>query len=215
MRAVGSRRVIVIAFISATMLAAAAYLLWPDPQAAQSDSTNSSARSAAPPATVDGEPSRSAPVPQPGAKRPGLAAPSERTDEAAASVVSTPLSAPAPEGSAKAPYQPGPSKYKSAKNPEARALLARVGVDFEAEAFWLRSINDPSTPAKERSDLIEDLNEDGISDPAKPNAADLPLIKSRIELIERLIPSAMDKVNADAFREARKDLVNMRDKLER
>jgi hypothetical protein len=93
-------------------------------------------------------------------------------------------------------------------------MLARVGADFEAEAFWVRTINDPATPAKEREDLIEDLNEDGISNPAKPRREDLPLIKSRIELIDRLLPSAIDKVNADAFREARKDLVNMRDKLE-
>jgi hypothetical protein len=114
----------------------------------------------------------------------------------------------------KSRYQPGPSKYKNARRPEARSVLAKVGADFEAEALWLQSINDPSVPANERQDLIEDLNEDGLSNPAKPTREDLVLIKSRIQLVERLLPSAIDKVNEDAFREARKDLVKMRDRLE-
>jgi hypothetical protein len=114
----------------------------------------------------------------------------------------------------KAPYQPGPSKFRNATNPHARTLLARVGADFDAETFWLTVINDPATPAKERADLIEDLNEDGISDPARPTRNDLPLINGRIALIERLLPSAKDDVNAAAFREAHKDLVKMRDRLQ-
>ena len=114
----------------------------------------------------------------------------------------------------KPPYQPGPSKFRNATNPRARTVLALVGADFEAETYWLNAINDPATPAKERADLIEDLNEDGISDPARPARKDLPLINSRIALIERLLPSAKDEVNAAAFREAHKDLVKMRDRLQ-
>jgi hypothetical protein len=41
------------------------------------------------------------------------------------------------------------------------------------------------------------------------------MIEYRIELIEDLLPYAMDKVNSDAFKEARKDLVNMVDRLTR
>ncbi len=93
-------------------------------------------------------------------------------------------------------------------------VLARVGADLDAETYWLGTINDPTTPAKERADLIEDLNEDGILDPAHPTRKDLPLINSRIALIERLLPSSMDDVNAAAFREAHKDLVKMRDRLQ-
>lgn len=119
-----------------------------------------------------------------------------------------------PVAEAKPRYQPGPSKFKNAKRPEARTALARVGSDFEAEALWLQSINDPGVPANERKDLIEDLNEDGISDPAKPKREDLILINNRIQLIDRLLPFAVDKVNAEAFKEARKDLVNMRTRLE-
>lgn len=139
---------------------------------------------------------------------------SDQSPVAATNSPESPGAAAASTGSLKPPYQPGPSKFKNAKRPEVRKALARVGADFEAEAMWLQSINDPGVPAKEREDLIEDLNEDGLTDPAKPTREDLVLINSRIHLIERLLPSAMDKVNEDAFREARKDLVKMRDRLE-
>jgi len=95
----------------------------------------------------------------------------------------------------------------------ARRALALVGKDHDAENIWLSAINDPKLPAEERKDLIEDLNEDGISNPSRPAASDLPLITSRIHLIEQLVSSAMDDVNAAAFKEAHKDLVNMYDRL--
>lgn len=91
----------------------------------------------------------------------------------------------------------------------AREALAWVGLSEEAEAYWQEAINDPSLSAQERQDLIEDLNEDGISDPKHPTVADLPVILNRLELIELLAPGAMDQVNADAFVEAYKDLVNL------
>ena len=115
----------------------------------------------------------------------------------------------------RADYQPPPSKYKNARNPIARKALAGVGADPESERVWLEAINDPNLPANERQDLIEDLNEDGISNPAKPTQRDLPLIRSRISLIEQLTPTAMDQTNAAAFKEAHKDLVNMVDRLGR
>ena len=67
--------------------------------------------------------------------------------------------------------------------------------------------------ANERKDLIEDLNEDGLSDPRRPGPEDLPLILSRMMLIEEAAPYAMDQVNADAFQEAYKDLMNMAARL--
>jgi hypothetical protein len=81
--------------------------------------------------------------------------------------------------------------------------------------IWVLAINNPNLPPDERKDLIEDLNEDGFHDPRNPTSDDLPLIQSRIAIIEQLAPAAMDDVNADAFREAYKDLVNMRDRLTR
>ena len=97
------------------------------------------------------------------------------------------------------------------RDPVARVALAFVGMDADAEAYWYGAINDPSLPANERQDLIEDLNEDGLSDPKRPTAEDLPLIVSRLLIIEEVVWDAMDEVNADAFLEAYKDLVNLAD----
>jgi hypothetical protein len=91
----------------------------------------------------------------------------------------------------------------------ARAALSLVGIDPEAEQYWVSAINNPNLPAEERQDLIEDLNQDGLSDPHHPSPQDMPLILSRIELIKALAPDSMDQVNADAFAEAYKDLVNL------
>jgi hypothetical protein len=95
----------------------------------------------------------------------------------------------------------------------ARVALAYVGADPDAEAFWLGMINNPDVPAEERTDLIEDLNEQGFADPEHITAAELPLIEARIALIERIAPGAMDQTNADAFKEALKDLKEMQAKL--
>ncbi len=87
--------------------------------------------------------------------------------------------------------------------------LRYVGADPEAEKTWRRAIDDPRTPASARSDLIEDLNDEGYTDNSHPTDADLQLILARLELIERLAPHAIDEVNAAAFEEAYKDLLNM------
>ncbi len=117
----------------------------------------------------------------------------------------TPVKAPGAAGIAAAPGSGKPP----IQDPMARAALAYVGANPDAESYWYEAINDPGLPAQERQDLIEDLNEDGLSDPHNPTAEDLPLILSRIQLIEEVVWDAMDEVNADAFMEAYKDLVNL------
>lgn len=102
-----------------------------------------------------------------------------------------------------------------AKERRARVALSMIGYDPDADEVWIRLINDPSLSANARSNLIEDLNEDGFADPDNPTLDELPMIEHRLELIEDLLPYAMDKVNSDAFKEARKDLVNMVDRLKR
>jgi hypothetical protein len=94
-------------------------------------------------------------------------------------------------------------------DPIARVALSFVGADREAEGYWIDAINDPSLSAHERQDLIEDLNEEGFFDPRNPTEDDLPLIVSRLQLIEELAPEAMDDVNSEAFAEAKKDLERM------
>jgi len=105
----------------------------------------------------------------------------------------------------------GRSSKPPLQDPDARVALALVGSDEWAEAYWYEAINDPALPPHERQDLIEDLNEDGLSDPKHPTPDDLPLILSRLSLIEALGPDAMDPVNAAAFAEAYKDLLNLAD----
>jgi hypothetical protein len=95
------------------------------------------------------------------------------------------------------------------KDPFARVALIFVGTDPDAEAYWFAAINDPDLPANERQDLIEDLNEEGLPDPEHPTLDDLPLIFNRLALIETIGPDAADSVNADAFKEAYKDLLNL------
>src|SRR4051794_14172313 len=103
----------------------------------------------------------------------------------------------------------GSSKKGPLKDPLAREALSFVGFDPQAEAIWAEAINNPDLPANERKDLIEDLNEDGFPDPKNITQDDLPLILSRLALIEDYAGEAMDPVNWDAFMEAYKDLVKM------
>lgn len=105
--------------------------------------------------------------------------------------------------------RPSPSQDVAAHDPDARAALSLVGVDPSAEIYWANAINNPNLSGKERQDLIEDLNEDGLPDPKHLTTEDLFVVVRRLELIEMLAPSAMDQVNADAFAEAYKDLSQM------
>jgi hypothetical protein len=112
-----------------------------------------------------------------------------------------------------APTPPLPNEKGELQAPVARVALMFVGEDEEAEAVWNDAINDPSLSPEERKNLIEDLNEDGFPDPKHITADDLPLILSRLALIEELAPESMDDTNAAAFAEAYKDLSNMLDRL--
>jgi hypothetical protein len=95
------------------------------------------------------------------------------------------------------------------QDPTARLALSYVGTDSEADQYWSQAINNPNLPAEERKDLIEDLNQDGLSNPEHPTAQDMPIIINRIQLIEEMAQNAMDQGNADAFAEAYRDLVGM------
>ena len=91
----------------------------------------------------------------------------------------------------------------------ARVALRFVGRDAAADALWRDAIDDLGLSKQARSDLIEDLNDEGYPDPDHLTAADLPLIMERIRIVERLAPRAIDDVNGAAFEEAYKDLVDM------
>lgn len=144
---------------------------------------------------------RPAVVPAP----PESAPPAENTVAAASPPMDLRAPAAAPAAKAKA----APRAKPELKDPLARVALSLVGADADAEDYWAGAINDPTLSAHERQDLIEDLNEEGFPDPKNLTAEDLPLILSRILLIEEHVFDAMDEVNAAAFLEAYKDLVNM------
>ena len=156
---------------------------------------------------------------------PKVTAPPAVVPAKVAAVVATEISVPGkitamPTAQKKLPASPVVQKQNSGsgqkikepiQDPDARAALSMVGADPEAEQYWAAAINDPNLPANERKDLIEDLNEDGLSDPNHPGPQDLSLILNRLRLIDELAPLAMDQVNAEAFQEAQKDLLAMLD----
>jgi len=94
------------------------------------------------------------------------------------------------------------------RDPLAREAMALVGVDEEAEAYWLEAIYDTSLPDQEREDLIEDLNEEGLSDPKHPGPEDLPVIWYRLGRIPEIAATA-DDFMLEHLREANKDLANL------
>lgn len=95
-------------------------------------------------------------------------------------------------------------------DPTARTAMSLVGVDASAEAYWLGAIFDASLPEGEREDLMEDLNEEGLSDAKHPGPQDLPVILNRLAIIEEILPFA-DEFMVTHLGEAYKDLVNLAD----
>jgi hypothetical protein len=91
------------------------------------------------------------------------------------------------------------------QDPAARMALSLVGADSGAEQYWLAAIFDPALPDQEREDLMEDLNEDGLSNPEHPGLEDLPLIVNRLQIIEEIAPYA-DEFMLTHLGEAFKDL---------
>ena len=96
------------------------------------------------------------------------------------------------------------------REPFARVALNWVGVDGQADDFYLRAINDMTLSASHRKNLIEDLNESGFPDKNKITASDIPIIDGRITIIEDQLPKASDPVNAAALAEALNDLGKMK-----
>jgi hypothetical protein len=104
----------------------------------------------------------------------------------------------------------GPVKPKKQwQDPLAREALSYVGLDAMAEVVWAEAIANPDLPSKEREDLIEDLNEEGFPDPKHITIDDLPLIVSRLALIEGYASVGFDEEVYPHFQEAYKDLFNM------
>ncbi|HEY7119830.1 MAG TPA: hypothetical protein VH475_24785 [Tepidisphaeraceae bacterium] len=91
----------------------------------------------------------------------------------------------------------------------ARAALALVGLDSDAEELWVEAINDPALEAADRRGLIVDLNREGFADPGHVTIDELPLLAGRLEVVEEFGSDPMDEVNAAAFAQAYEDLLSM------
>lgn len=160
-----------------------------------------------PQVTPETEPS--APAPLPGSPLRSPETPRQQATETALAPGAVPTQPRAVRFSAPAGAEGAAVEEPIVPAPLAFAALKLVGVDPAAQKIWERAINDPATSSTDRGDLIEDLNETGFPDPSNVTMIDLPLILARIKLIEELAPFAMDEVNAAAFEEAYKDLLDM------
>ena len=122
-----------------------------------------------------------------------------------------------PKPDAQIDQAPAPSvsgkRKKEWEDPLAREALSYVGLDATAEIIWAEAIANPDLPPKEREDLIEDLNEEGFPDPKHITMDDLPLIVSRLALIEDYASAGLNEEVYPHFQEAYKDLLNMYGRL--
>src|SRR5207302_7279165 len=110
------------------------------------------------------------------------------------------------QNSAPAKKDAKPKPDKVFQDPLSRVALGLVGLDPDAEEYWLGAVFDPSLPKSERQDLIDDLNEEGLPDPKHPTEDDLPLILSRLAIIEEIAPSIPEGLD---WKESYDDLLNL------
>jgi hypothetical protein len=142
---------------------------------------------------------------------PEVAPPQEEAPSPEPASIAPPIVAQTPVQDQSPPPPPARPR-RELHDPEAYKALALVGIDAQAEEYWLKAIFDTQLPDKEREDLMEDLNEVGFPDLRRLTLTDLPLIESRLQIIERIRPDA-DAFMQKHLDEAHKDLANMRKKI--
>jgi hypothetical protein len=152
-----------------------------------------------------------APVVAPAVPKPETSLP----DETVASAESAPPEQPRTSKTPAASATQGAQPQENHQDPLAREAMALVGVDPEAEAYWLAAIHDPTLSDSEREDLIEDLNESGFSNANGREAtlADLWIVENRIDLLIELKELGPDDFMASHIDEALKDLTNIDNRL--
>jgi hypothetical protein len=102
-------------------------------------------------------------------------------------------------------------------SPESKESLARVGLSYvgsdpQAVELFHAAVVDPKLKPEQRRNLVEDLNEHGLSNKKNPSAEDRKIILSRYTLTENYLKESYvqsDKVLREAFQEANKDLKKM------
>ncbi|GAA5126237.1 hypothetical protein JIN84_15250 [Luteolibacter yonseiensis] len=109
-------------------------------------------------------------------------------------------------------YQDPRLAEPGSKEPLARVALSYVGVDATALDLFHTALLDPALLPDQKRNLVEDLNEDGLSNRRAPTAEDLQIITKRYELTQAYLRQDYvqnDGVLNEAFREADKDLRKM------
>jgi hypothetical protein len=109
-------------------------------------------------------------------------------------------------------YQDGRVVDSDSKEAIARVALNYVGVSDQALELYHTATLDPQLKSDQRRNLIEDLNQDGLSDRRNPTPEDLKVIANRYALTQSYLQEDYvknNKVLNDAFHEANKDLFNM------
>jgi hypothetical protein len=93
-----------------------------------------------------------------------------------------------------------------------RLALTYVGASDQALQLYHAAALDPALKPDQRRNLVEDLNQDGLSNTRSPTPEDLKIIASRYALTQSYLQQDYvknDKVLNAAFLEANKDLANM------
>jgi hypothetical protein len=120
-------------------------------------------------------------------------------------------------GAAAQASQDGRVRDADSKEAIGRIGLTYVGsansqVNDQAVQLFHTAINDPSLTPDQRRNLIEDLNQDGLSNRRNPTPDDLKIIANRYQLAQWYLqqPSVQnDPVAFRAFQEANKDVIQM------
>ena len=85
----------------------------------------------------------------------------------------------------------------------------------QAEQMFHKSIFDPSLAPAQRSELVRDLDQDGLIDDHNLTPADVPVVASRLALTETYLQQdyvLQDKGLSSAFLTANKDLRKLLEK---
>lgn len=109
-------------------------------------------------------------------------------------------------------YQDARVSGSDAKEPLARLALSFVGANRQAEQLFHTAVLDGALTPDARRNLIEDLNQDGLSSKRNLSPEDLSLVTARYRLTQTYLQQDYvqgDRMLLEAFKEADKDLRNM------
>ncbi len=109
-------------------------------------------------------------------------------------------------------YRDGRLTEPGSKEPLARLALTYVGANEQAAELFHTAVLDQTLTPDQKRNLVEDLNQDGLSNTRNPTPEELKIIANRYKLTQAYLQQDYvlnDKLLNAAFREADKDLRNM------